>query len=198
MCPSPSQTNATSAASPSLVDGADDRPHGTPPTWTGHWFSYASDVVQTSDLVLELLDDVRRLDEQIKTSHRRIRPAVRASGTSLTEVYGIGPIHAAEVIGYSVDVRRFTNRDAFASYNGTAPIEWSSGGRIVHRLSRRAIARSTTLSTWSPSPRSAIPGPRVASLSSARSPRARPRRGRLLRGRASRPPLALLFCACQT
>ena len=89
------------------------------------------------DLVLELLDDVRRLDEQIKTSHRRIRLAVRASGTSLTEVYGVGPIHAAEVIGYSGDVRRFTNRDAYASYNGTAPIERSSGGRIVHRLSQR-------------------------------------------------------------
>jgi len=89
------------------------------------------------DLVLELLDDVRRLDEQIKTSHRRIRLAVRASGTSVTEVYGVGPIHAAEVIGYSGDVRRFTNRDAYASYNGTAPIERSSGGRIVHRLSQR-------------------------------------------------------------
>jgi transposase len=89
------------------------------------------------DLVLELLDDVRRLDEQIKASHQRIRQAVRASGTSLTEVYGIGPIHAAELIGYSGDIRRFANRDAYASYNGTAPIELSSGGRIVHRLSQR-------------------------------------------------------------
>ena len=89
------------------------------------------------DLVLELLDDVRRLDGQIKASHRRIRQAVRASGTSLTEVYGIGPIHAAELIGYSGDIRRFANRDAYASYNGTAPIELSSGGRIVHRLSQR-------------------------------------------------------------
>ena len=89
------------------------------------------------DLVLELLDDVRRLDDQIKTSHRRIRLAVRASGTSVTEVYGVGPIHAAMVIGYSGDVRRFANRDAYASYNGTAPVERSSGGRIVHRLSQR-------------------------------------------------------------
>ncbi len=89
------------------------------------------------DLVLELIDDVRRLDDQIKASHRRIRLAVRASGTSLTEVYGVGPIYAAEVIGYSGDVRRFANRDAYASYNGTAPVERSSGGRIVHRLSQR-------------------------------------------------------------
>ena len=34
------------------------------------------------DLILELLDDVRRLDAQTKESHRRIRLAVKASGTS--------------------------------------------------------------------------------------------------------------------
>jgi transposase len=89
------------------------------------------------DLALELLDDVRRLDARIKESHRRIRMAVKASGTSLTDVYGVGPIHAGTIIGYSGDIRRFANRDAYASYNGTAPIERSSGGRVVHRLSMR-------------------------------------------------------------
>ena len=89
------------------------------------------------DLALELLDDVRRLDTQTKESHRRIRVAVKASGTSVTEIFGVGPIIAAQLIGYTGDVRRFANRDAFASYNGTAPIEWSSGGRVVHRLSQR-------------------------------------------------------------
>ena len=93
------------------------------------------------DVALELLDDVRRLDAQTKESHRRIRVAVKASGTSLTELYGVGPIIAAQLIGYTGDVRRFANRDAFASYNGTAPIEWSSGGRVVHRLSRRGNRR---------------------------------------------------------
>ena len=89
------------------------------------------------DLVLELLDDVRRLDAQTKESHRRIKIAVKASGTSVTTIYGVGPILAAGLIGYSGDIRRFANRDAYASYNGTAPIELSSGGRVVHRLSRR-------------------------------------------------------------
>ena len=49
----------------------------------------------------------------------------------------MGPVHAAQLIGYSGDVSRFTNRDAYASYNGTAPVGRSSGGRIVHRLSQR-------------------------------------------------------------
>ena len=47
------------------------------------------------------------------------------------------PDSRRQVIGYSGDIRRFANRDAYASYNGTAPVEWSSGGRIVHRLSLR-------------------------------------------------------------
>ena len=89
------------------------------------------------DLAHELLDDVERLDVQLKESHRRIKVAVKASGTSLTELYGVGPILACELIGYTGDVRRFTTRDKFASYAGVAPIELSSGGRIVHRLSRR-------------------------------------------------------------
>lgn len=89
------------------------------------------------DLALELLDDVRRLDAQLKESHRRIRVAIKASGTSLTEIYGVGPIIAATLIGYSGDVTRFASRDTYASYNGTAPIEFSSGGRIVHRVSTR-------------------------------------------------------------
>ena len=93
------------------------------------------------DMALELLDDVRRLDEQTKESHRRIRTAIKASGTSLTEIYGVGPIVAAQLIGYAGDVRRFANRDAFASYNGTAPVEFASGGRVVHRVSQRGNRR---------------------------------------------------------
>ncbi|HZM56218.1 MAG TPA: transposase, partial [Acidimicrobiales bacterium] len=89
------------------------------------------------DLALELLDDVKRLDVQLKESHKRTKTAVKASGTSLTDLYGVGPILACELIGYTGDVRRFTNRDQFASYAGVAPVEFSSGGRIVHRLSRR-------------------------------------------------------------
>jgi transposase len=89
------------------------------------------------ELALELLVDVRRLDDQLKVSQHRIRDAVRVTGTSLTDIYGVGPINAATLIGYSGDVRRFRDRDQFASYNGTAPVEFSSGGRLTHRVSRR-------------------------------------------------------------
>jgi len=89
------------------------------------------------DLAVELLADIRRLDEQLKASHKRIKTAVAASGTTLTDVFGIGPIIAAMLIGFSGDIGRFANRDRYAAYNGTAPVEFSSGGRTVHRLSTR-------------------------------------------------------------
>jgi transposase len=41
------------------------------------------------------------------------------------------------LVGYTGDIARFANRDRYAAYNGTAPVEFSSAGRVVHRLSKR-------------------------------------------------------------
>lgn len=90
-----------------------------------------------AELAADHLADVRRLDEQLRALHGRMDEAVKASGTTVTELFGFGPVGTAIAVGYTRDVRRFTSRDRFAAYNGTAPIEVSSGGRIVHRLSRR-------------------------------------------------------------
>jgi len=56
-------------------------------------------------------------------------------------VFGVGPYVAATVVGYVGDVNRFASRDHFAAYNGTAPVEVSSGNHKVHRLSRRGNRR---------------------------------------------------------
>ena len=45
------------------------------------------------------------------------------------------------LIGYSGDPTRFATASRYAAYTGTAPIEFSSGGRITHRLSRRGNRR---------------------------------------------------------
>jgi transposase len=89
------------------------------------------------ELATELYEELCRIETQHKASEKRIKEAVKASGTSVTQIYGVGPVLAAQLIGYSGDVRRFANRDAYASYNGTAPVEFSSGGRVVHRVSQR-------------------------------------------------------------
>lgn len=47
------------------------------------------------DLAVELLEDIRRLDDQLKASHEGIRTAVAAFGTTLTDLFGVGPILAA-------------------------------------------------------------------------------------------------------
>ena len=65
----------------------------------------------------------------------------QAAGTSLTRLFGVGPVIAAAVIGDVRDVSRFGGRDHFAAYNGTAPIEVSSGPRKIYRLSRRGNRR---------------------------------------------------------
>ena len=90
---------------------------------------------------LELVDDIDHLDAVLKDSRTRITAAVAASATTLTEIFGVGPIVAAMLIGFTGDPTRFTTASRYAAYTGTAPIEFSSGGRITHRLSRRGNRR---------------------------------------------------------
>jgi transposase len=93
------------------------------------------------DLAEEHLTDLRRLDIQLRDTRKKITAAVKASGTSLTDVFGVGPVIAATVIGDVTDITRFPDADKFASYNGTAPIEVSSGQRKIFRLSMRGNRR---------------------------------------------------------
>jgi transposase len=93
------------------------------------------------ELAAELLDDMRQMDTRIRESKKKLAVAVRASGTTVTEIFGVGPVIAATVIGDAGDVARFASRDHFAAYNGTAPIEVSSGNHKIHRLSLRGNRR---------------------------------------------------------
>jgi transposase len=88
------------------------------------------------EVAMELIDDIARLDLKIDEITKRINATVKASGTTLTRVYGVGPINAALILGEIEDVCRFATRDHFASYCGTAPIAVSSGDVNRHRLSR--------------------------------------------------------------
>jgi transposase len=84
---------------------------------------------------------------------KKLAAAVRASGTTVTQIFGVGLVIAATVIGDADGVVRFASRDHFAACNGTAPIEVSSGNRKIYRLSlRRETGVSTTPSTWPRSP----------------------------------------------
>ncbi len=83
------------------------------------------------------LGDIRRLDAELKANKKLITTAVGRADTTVIDIYGAGPILAAFLIGYTGDVGRFASADHYAAYNGTAPIEYSSGGKTKHRLSLR-------------------------------------------------------------
>jgi transposase len=86
-------------------------------------------------LASEVLRDVRMLDRKISDLDARVEAEVEASGTTLTEIFGVGPILAATILGMVGDVGRFPTKARFASYAGTAPVEASSGKVVRHRLS---------------------------------------------------------------
>jgi transposase len=93
------------------------------------------------ELAAAFTEDLRGIDARIRETRKKLAVAVQATGTSLTGLYGVGPVVTAAVIGDVRDVSRFPGRDHFAAYDGTAPIEVSSGQRKICRLSRRGNRR---------------------------------------------------------
>ena len=84
------------------------------------------------ELAAAFLDDLRRIDAQLLDAKKKLTVAVRASGTTLTSIFGVGPVVAATVIGDVRDVARFpgptTSRPATGPHRPRCP---------------RAAARST-------------------------------------------------------
>jgi transposase len=97
--------------------------------------------VARRELAADFVEDLRGIDARIRETRNKLAAAVAAAGTSLTGLFGVGPVIAAAVIGDVRTVSRFPGRGHFAAYNGTAPIEVSSGSRKVYRLSRRGNRR---------------------------------------------------------
>ncbi|HEY9378931.1 MAG TPA: IS110 family transposase [Jiangellaceae bacterium] len=97
--------------------------------------------IERHRLAGQLADELVHVDDQLKLAKANIRTAVAASGTTVTDIFGVGPVVAAMLIGYTGDPFRFPTSGHYAAYTGTAPIEFSSAGRVVHRLSRRGNRR---------------------------------------------------------
>lgn len=87
-------------------------------------------------LAVDLIGEVRQLDRRILKAANDIEQAVTDSGSTLTELCGIGTLTAGKILARVGSVSRFRSAAAFASYTGTAPIEVSSGDVVRHRLSR--------------------------------------------------------------
>ena len=91
---------------------------------------------QPKTIARDLLGDLRRPDAAIKRMDKEVRDAVAASGSTLTQIHGLGAITAGKILAHTGDVRRFPSQEHYASYTGAAPIDVSSGEQEHHRLSR--------------------------------------------------------------
>ena len=87
-------------------------------------------------LAAEQLADLVVVEKKIKTITKELTAMVLARGSTLMDLPGVGPVVAARILADVGDVARFANRNRFASWTGTAPLEASSGEQIRHRLSR--------------------------------------------------------------
>jgi transposase len=84
----------------------------------------------------ELVSDLERIYQRKKAADKELRELLKATATTLTDLHGIGPSAAARLLVEVGDVTRFPDKAHFASWNGTAPIDASSGDQVRHRLSR--------------------------------------------------------------
>jgi transposase len=92
-------------------------------------------------MAAEELADLIAVDAKLKKISAELKAAVLARGSTLLDLFGVGPAGAARILADVGDVARFADRNRFASWTGTAPLDASSGEQIRHRYSRAGNRR---------------------------------------------------------
>jgi len=92
-------------------------------------------------MAAEEVIDLVAVDAKLKKIKTELKAAVLQRGSSLMGIYGVGPAGAARTLADVGDVARFADRNRFASWTGTAPLDASSGEQNRHRLSRAGNRR---------------------------------------------------------
>ena len=92
-------------------------------------------------IAAEELAELVAVDAKIKKSTAELKAMVLARGSHLMDLHGVGPVVAARVLADVGDIARFADRNRFASWTGTAPLDASSGEHDRHRLSRAGNRR---------------------------------------------------------
>jgi transposase len=117
----------------------------------------------------ELISDLERIYQRKKEANKELTALLAATGTTLTNLHGIGPSGAARLLAGVGDVTRFPTKAHFASWDGTAPIDASSGDQVRHRLSRAGNRQVNRVLHMMAVAGSAI-RPKAAPATTARSP----------------------------
>ena len=92
-------------------------------------------------IAAEELAELVAVEAKMKKATAELKTIVLARGSHLMDLTGIGPVVAARILADVGDVSRFTDRNRFASWTGTAPLDASSGEIVRHRLSRAGNRR---------------------------------------------------------
>jgi transposase len=87
-------------------------------------------------VAVELVADLERLYARKKAANKELIELIKETGTDLLQLQGIGPSGAARLLVEVGEITRFPDRNHFASWTGTAPIDASSGDHVRQRLSR--------------------------------------------------------------
>jgi len=92
-------------------------------------------------IAAEELAELAAVDAKIKKATVELKAIVLARDSHLMDIHGVGPVVAARVLADVGDVTRFADRNRFASWTGTAPLDASSGEQNRHRFSRAGNRR---------------------------------------------------------
>jgi transposase len=92
-------------------------------------------------LAADELAELVAVEAKMKKADAELKAMVLARHSRLMELRGVGPVVAARVLADVGDVARFADRNRFASWTGTAPLDASSGEQNRHRLSRAGNRR---------------------------------------------------------
>jgi transposase len=104
-----------------------------------------------AELIRDRVADIRKLGNKIAGVEKQMATKVSESGTTLTQLRGVGFIVAAKILGEVGDPSRLRSKGSFAMLTGTAPLEASSGrpnvtgsteeARFNYALHMMALAR---------------------------------------------------------
>src|SRR4051794_37770410 len=92
-------------------------------------------------IAAEELAELIAVEAKIKKATAELKAMVLARSSRLMNIHGVGAVVAARILADVGDVARFADRNRFASWTGTAPLDASSGEQIRHRLSRAGNRR---------------------------------------------------------
>src|SRR3954452_14788759 len=92
-------------------------------------------------IAVEELADLVAVESKMKRATAELKVLVKARGSQLMDLHGVGPVVAARTLADVGDIARFADRNRFASWTGTAPLDASSGEQNRHRLSRAGNRR---------------------------------------------------------